>query len=96
MTARYKCKKSADHSGPGCACIGCCNVPASTLQDVMEIELVETLNQESDMSDTDLEGEVDEIMQNVFGDCAELDYCSNNELTVMMTDDEQTNVDSDM
>ena len=98
MTARCKCKKTAIHCGPGCACIGCCNVPASTLQDVMEIELAETLNQESDVSDTDLEGEVDETMQNVFGDyeCANLDYCSNSELTVMMTDDEQTNVDSDM
>ena len=43
---------------------------------------------------SDLEGEVDKIMQNVFGDyeCADLGYCSSSELTGMTDDDE----DSDM
>ena len=96
MTARCKCKKSGNHCGPGCTCLGCCNVEASTTQDVMDIELAETLHHESDVSD--LEGEVDEIMQNVFGDyeCADLDYCSTSELTAMMTDDEEMDEDSDM
>lgn len=95
MTARCKCKKSGNHCGPGCTCLGCCNVEASTTQDVMDIELAETLHHESDVSD--LEGEVDEIMQNVFGDyeCADLDYCSSSELTAMMTDDEEMDEDSD-
>ena len=62
----------------------------------MDIELAETLHHESDVSD--LEGEVDKIMQNVFGDyeCADLDYCSSSELTAMMTDDEEMDEDSDM
>ena len=56
---------------------------ASTTQDVMDIELAETFNQEIVVSDTDLEGEVNEIMQNVFGDCecADLTYCSNSKLS---------------
>ena len=49
----------------------------------MDIELAETFNQEIVVSDTDLEGEVNEIMQNVFGDCecADLTYCSNSKLS---------------
>jgi len=39
MTACCKCKKSGNHCGPGCACLSCCNVPASITQEVMEIEL---------------------------------------------------------
>ena len=61
-----KCKKSGNHCGPGCACLSC-NVPASITQEVMEIEVTETVNQESDITDSDLE-DVDDIMHSVFGD----------------------------
>ena len=56
----------------------------------MDIKLAETLHHDSDVSDL----EVDEIMQNVFGDyeCADLDYCSRSKLTEM-TDDEEMKTD---
>ena len=58
-----KCKKSGNHCGPGCACLSCCNVPASITQEVMEIEVTETVNQESDITDSDFE-DVDDRLAN--------------------------------
>ena len=81
MTACCKCK-SGNHCGPGCACLSCCNVSASITQEVMEIEVTETVNQESDISDSDLE-DVDDIMRCVFGDDkgADMDCSYDSEVT---------------
>lgn len=68
MTNRCKCKKKGlNHCGPGWASLSCCNLPAYTRPHQIEREVVETVNPESDESDSDSEAEVDDIMYRVFG-----------------------------
>ena len=62
MTNRCKCRKSGNYCNPGCACLSCCNLQARASPEQIEVEVAETVNPESDQSDSDLEAEVDDIM----------------------------------
>ena len=103
MTNRCKCRKSGNHCGPGCACLSCCNLPAKTNPEQVEVEVAETVNPDSDQSDSDLEAEVDDIMYHVFGDfesadkaseCDDTDSCSSNSDTEAEISDDDMDVDS--
>ena len=103
MTNRCKCRKSGNHCGPGCACLSCCNLPPKTNPEQVEVEVAETVNPDSDQSDSDLEAEVDDIMYHVFGDfesadkaseCDDTDSCSSNSDTEAEISDDDMDVDS--
>ena len=66
LSARCKCKKGGNHCGPGCKCIRCCNLPENASLDMVNIEVDETRDCDSD-SDGDLDREVGDIMKNILG-----------------------------
>jgi len=76
LTSRCKCKKGGNHCGPGCKCLRCCNLPANTSQDMVNIEVLVEETEECDSDSDDdvdnMETEVDDIMNDIFDgyDCA--------------------------
>ena len=104
MINRCKCRKSGNQCGPGCACLSCCNLPAKTSPDQVEVEMAETVNPESDASDSDLEAEVDDIMYRVLGvgneyanresGCGDTNSCSSKSDTEPETSDDDMDMDS--
>ena len=65
-TARCKCRKKTSHCGPGCKCIGCTNLPLETDGQPNNDADCEDSSDESSAT-SDLEGEVDQLMADVFG-----------------------------
>ena len=65
-TAQCKCRKKTSHCGPGCKCIGCTNLPLETDGQPDNDADCEDSSDESSAT-SDLEGEVDQLMADVFG-----------------------------
>ena len=69
-SGRCKCKKSATHCGPGCKCTGCKNLPVEALRPgQMDQSDSDTDSVSSEGSESELDEEVDKLMQDIFGDC---------------------------
>ena len=68
QTSRCKCKKAGHHCGPGCKCQGCVNLPTQS-----ESSISLDMPSSSDYSDVDTDQEVDQIMEDVFGNFPGLD-----------------------
>lgn len=81
-TRRCKCKKEGRTCGPGCQCISCKNTTSTNTafaDELHDLEVEDLRNEPDDDYSTDasddildspddLEGEVDTIMQSIFGD----------------------------
>ena len=69
-SGRCKCKKNATHCGPGCKCTGCKNLPVEALRPgQMDQSDSDTNSVSSEGSESELDEEVDKLMQDIFGDC---------------------------
>ena len=65
-TVRCKCKKNNNPCGPGCKCVGCCNMPNGVTPGQASVEQ-ENDDVDSSESEDDMTDKVDKIMSSVFG-----------------------------
>ena len=65
QTGRCKCKKNNNPCGPGCKCVGCCNMPKGVSPGQANVEQED--NVDSCESEDDLIEEVDDVINDVFG-----------------------------
>jgi len=86
QTNRCKCKKSNHACGPGCKCQSCTNLP-QTPPPSQVANLDQESSSESELDFTDYE--VDNIMEEVFGDCGETD----SDISVSTEDKEDMDLD---
>ena len=92
ISARCKCKKGGSYCGPGCKCVRCCNLPSGTRQDpdTAVIEADEGDESGSDLDDY-LEREVDQIMNDIFGE-----YDCNDDQPATETESDSDSVTSNL
>lgn len=89
QTSRCKCKKGSHYCGLGCKCQGCMNLPlTSQSRNVVDLD-VQTSSSESEI---DFEDEVDNIMEDVFGDFL-LDRDYDSDLQESVEDNDEMEVD---
>ena len=93
LSARCKCKKGGNYCGPGCKCHRCCNLPANASPDMVNIEVDEA---EDCDSDSDLENEVDDIMNDIFGDDTDVEQSGPEADSDADTDISDTNMDIEL
>lgn len=86
QTNRCKCKKSNHACGPGCKCQSCTNLP-QTSPPSQVANLDQESSSESELDFTDYE--VDNIMEEVFGDRGETD----SDISVSTEDNEDMDLD---
>ena len=95
---RCKCKRNNNNCGPGCKCVGCCNMPkgVSPGQANVEQEDVDTSESEDDLME-----DVDDVMNSVFGtdtyesECdGDTSICEANSDTDINTSDDNMKVDT--
>ena len=68
ITARCKCNKSGNYCGPGCKCVRCCNLPSSACPDTNTTIIEVDEDESTSNAEDNLEREVNEIMNNIFGE----------------------------
>ena len=102
LTGRCKCKKSNSPCGPGCKCLSCCNMPKGVSPGQSQVEEEDNVESDNDSEDgDDLTEEVDDVMNNVFGndhdsDSANMDDASSDEANFdndMNTGEENMDID---
>ena len=73
QTGRYKCKKNNNNNpcGPGCKCVGCCNMPKGVSPGQANVKQED--NVDSCESEADLLEEVDDVINEIFGTSTQSD-----------------------
>ena len=97
ITARCKCNKSGNYCGPGCKCVRCCNLPSSASPDPNTATIEVDEDDSTSNAEDSLEREVNEIMNEIFGEhpsSAEAESNSDSVLSTLSTDIEYMQLDT--